>query len=273
MNTSGVVLTVQTQPAADVVSSEVLQDRWAVVTGGSKGIGSGIAEALLAAGAHVTLIARGADQLAATAAELRAAYPGRHVRTLAADTSKPEDLAAMFAELDETLPALDVLIANAGWGTIRPFLEVPLAEWQEQLALNLTGTFLAMQWAGRRMRASVDGSDRSILVISSIRALGARPGRAPYSATKAALNQLVRVAALELAPDGIRVNTLSPGITATPMALRDNPEIYAEATAAVPMGRSGTPLDMGAAAVYLSSPQARFVTGANLIVDGGESLT
>jgi glucose 1-dehydrogenase len=264
---------VQAQFPADVLHSEVLANRWAVVTGGSKGIGSGIAEALLAAGAHVALVARGSEQLAAVAAELRAAYPDQQVRTLSADTSKPAALQGMFAELDDTLPSLDILIANAGWGAVRPLLEVSLEEWQQVLDLNLTGTFLALQWAGRRMLAETDGSDRSILVISSIRALGARPGRAPYSATKAALNQLVRVAALEFAPAGVRVNALSPGITATPMALRENPEIYAEATAAVPLGRSGTPLDMGAAAVYLSSPQARFVTGANLIVDGGESLS
>jgi NAD(P)-dependent dehydrogenase (short-subunit alcohol dehydrogenase family) len=179
----------------------------------------------------------------------------------------------MFAELDDTLPALDILVANAGWGTVRPFLEVPREEWDEQLALNLTGTFLTMQWAGRRMQKAADGTDRSILVVSSIRALGARAGRAPYSATKAALNQLVRVAALELAPIGVRVNVLSPGITATPMALLENPEVYAEMTQSVPLGRSGTPLDMGAAAVYLCSPQAQFVTGANLVVDGGESLS
>ena len=90
--------------------------------------------------------------------------------------------------------------------------------------------------------------------------------------TKAGLNQFVRVAAYELAEHGIRVNALSPGITATPMALEGNPAVFAEMTAEVPLGRAGSPTDMGSAAVYLSSPAARFVTGANLIVDGGESL-
>jgi glucose 1-dehydrogenase len=270
----GVVVPAQSDRIDEDVRSDVLAGRWAVITGGSKGIGLGIADALLAAGAHVALVARGADQLAAAADELRAGHPGKEVRTLAADTSKPDELERMFAELDATLPSLDVLVANAGWGTVRPFLEVSRAEWDEQIALNLTGTFLAMQWAGRRMEdAAADGTDRSILVVSSIRALGARAGRAPYSATKAALNQLVRVAALELAPIGVRVNALSPGITATPMALQQNPEIYAEMTQSVPLGRSGTPLDMGAAAVYLCSPAARFVTGTNLVVDGGESLS
>jgi glucose 1-dehydrogenase len=255
------------------VGPGVLTGRWAVVTGGSKGIGLGIADALAGAGADVVLVARGAGQLATAAEEIRAAHPDRDVRTATADTSEPDDLDRLFAELDESVPAPDVLVANAGWGTIRPFLEVTREEWDAQLALNLTGTFLAMQWAGRRMVEAADGRDRAILVVSSIRALGARAGRAPYSATKAALNQLVRVAALELAPAGVRVNTLSPGITATPMALLENPEIFAEMTASVPMGRAGAPLDMGAAAVYLCSPEARFVTGANLVVDGGESLS
>ena len=116
------------------------------------------------------------------------------------------------------------------------------------------------------------GANRAILVVSSIRSLGVRPGRLAYSATKAALNQLVRVAAHELASHQIRVNALLPGITATPLALEGNPEVFAEASASVPLGRAGTPQDMAAAAVYLCSPAARFVTGVNLVVDGGESL-
>lgn len=250
-----------------------LEGRWAVVTGGSKGIGLGIAQSFLAAGAHVSLVARGAEQLATTARELKSAFPDREIRTYAADASKPDELIDLFGHMDTTLPSVDLLVANAGWGTVRPIVDVELEEWQEQVALNLTGTFLALQWAGRRMRDARDGSDRAILVISSIRALGARPGRAPYSATKAGLNQLVRVAALEFAEFGVRVNTLSPGITATPMALEQNPAVYAAMTETVPLRRSGLPADMGAAAVYLCSPQAHFVTGANLVVDGGESLS
>src|SRR5204863_9051335 len=100
----------------------------------------------------------------------------------------------------------------------------------------------------------------------------ARPGRVAYAVTKSGLNQMVRVAAVELANHGIRVNALSPGITATPMSEEGNPEVFAEMAATVPLGRAGTPLDMAAGAVYLSSPAAQFVTGINLIVDGGESL-
>ena len=108
--------------------------------------------------------------------------------------------------------------------------------------------------------------------MSSIRAVGVRPGRLAYAVTKAGLNQFVRAAAYELAPLGIRVNALSPGITATPLALEGNPEVFEEMVATVPLGRAGEPEDMAAAALYLCSPAARFVTGANLVVDGGESL-
>jgi glucose 1-dehydrogenase len=139
------------------------------------------------------------------------------------------------------------------------------------MSLNLTGTFLCCQEAARMMVAH-PGPNKAILVVSSIRALGARPGRLAYAVTKAGLNQMVRVAALELARHNVRINALSPGITATPLALESNPEIFAETAATVPLGRAGTPLDMAAAAVYLCSAEAQFVTGTNLIVDGGESL-
>jgi NAD(P)-dependent dehydrogenase (short-subunit alcohol dehydrogenase family) len=251
-----------------------LLGQWAVVTGGSKGIGMGIAQALVGAGANVAIVARGAGDLAAGAAALEAAAgQGQRVVPIAADTGDPVALEALFDELERELPHLNVYVANAGFGVITPLLDITLDEWNRQLALNLTGTFLGVQWAARWMAKSEPESNRTILVVSSIRALGARPGRLVYSATKSALNQLVRVAALELAEHGIRVNAISPGITATPMALEQNPEVYAQMTASVPLGRSGTPGDMGAAARYLCSPAARFVTGANLVVDGGESLS
>lgn len=254
-----------TEPTTD------LTGQWAVVTGASKGIGLGIAEALAGAGANVVLVARTEDQLSATAADLAGRSAGSIVPVVA-DTADAGSIGALFDRLENELPQLNIFVANAGYGTITPFLDVTLDEWNGILALNLTGTFLGCQRAARLMTRTGPEVNSSILVVSSIRALGARAGRLPYSATKAALNQLVRVAALELGPQNIRVNALSPGITATPMALENNPEIFAEATAGVPMGRAGSQADMGAAALYLCSPASRFVTGANLVVDGGESL-
>lgn len=254
-----------------------LDGLWSVVTGGSKGIGLGIAEAFVAAGANVMMVARNADDLDRAGDTLRRrAGADQVVVTARADTSDTESVEQLFDTIRATFPRLDVYVANAGSGVMRPFLEIPLEEWNQTIALNLTGTFLGCQRAAQAMVAgggpADGGANRAILVVSSIRSLGVRPGRLAYSASKAALNQLVRVAAYELAGHQIRVNALLPGITATPLALEGNPEVFAEAAASVPLGRAGTAQDMAAAAVYLCSPAARFVTGVNLVVDGGESL-
>lgn len=248
-----------------------LAGEWAVVTGGSKGIGRGIAERFSAAGANVVVVARDrvaidetVDALGATAAD------GQEVFGTAADVSDRGSISALFDELGDRLPSLGVFVANAGTGQVTPFLDLPPHEWDSVVALNLTGTMYACQQAARMMR-DTPGRDRSIVVVSSIRALGARSGRLVYAATKAAVNQAVRVAALELAPLGIRINALSPGITETPLTAR-NPAAFDEAVANVPLGRAGQPEDLAEAALFLAGPQSAFVTGVNLVVDGGESL-
>lgn len=251
-----------------------LGGQWAVVTGASKGIGFGIARALAGAGASVVLVARGEEALAEAARKLRAqACDGQLFTTMSVDTADPAAIHAMFDRMEVELPQLNIYVANAGYGTITPFLDLRQDEWDSIVALNLTGTFVGCQRAARMMTRTGRDVNSSILVVSSVRATGARAGRLPYSATKAGLNQLVRVAALELAEHNVRVNAVSPGITATPMALENNPVIFAEAAAGVPMGRAATPADIGAAAVYLCSPAAQFVTGANIVIDGGESLS
>jgi glucose 1-dehydrogenase len=255
------------------MSRAALAGQWAVVTGASKGIGLGIAGALTEEGANVVLVARGREALESAAAALRArASADQAIVAKVADTSQRDSIAALFEALRVELPVLNVLVANAGSGTLMPFLDYTAAEWDRALALNLTGTFLCCQQAARRMIEEPVGSNRAIVVVSSIRADGVRPGLTGYAVTKAGVNQLVRAAAYELAPHGIRVNALSPGITATPLAQEDNPELFEERSKTVPMGRAGTPADMAAAALYLCSPSASFVTGANLVVDGGESL-
>ena len=262
--------------------NDQLSGRWAVVTGGSKGIGLGIAEAFVGAGANVVLVARGEKDLDTAAHELRS-VPGAggatpEVRTYVGDTGDRAAIADLFTRLEADLPSLDVFVANAGAGVPRPFLEITPEEWDWCIDLNLTGTFLCVQGAARRMIADRAGDgasdpvDKAILVVSSIRALGARPTIGAYSAAKAGLNQMVRVAAYELAEHDVRVNTLSPGITATPLALEGNPALFEERAGGVPLRRAGLPADMAAGALYLCSPAARFVTGANLVVDGGESL-
>ena len=251
---------------------QVLQDQWALVTGASKGIGLAIAEHLVAAGAHVALAARDPAALSDAARGLRSlGGASQQVLTVPTDVGDRASVAALFARLERELPRLNIAVANAGSGSLVPFLDLTPADWDAVVALNLTGSFQCVQAAGRLMRGR-PSDNMSIVVVSSVRALGALPGRAAYSATKAGLNQLARVAAVELAPLGIRVNLLSPGITATPLSLEHNRSVYDAAVKQVPMGRAGTPDDMAAAALYLCSPASAFVTGTNLVVDGGESL-
>ena len=244
---------------------------WAVVTGGSKGIGRAIAERLVESGMNVVVVARNRTDIDAAVTELCATAPaGQTVVGLTADVADRASVTTLFDELHERIPRLDHFVANAGTGRVTPFFELSAEEMDEVVALNLTGTIQCMQLAARMMREHPI-TNSCIIVVSSIRGLGAVPGRLIYSATKAGVNQAVRVAATELAPLGIRVNILSPGITETPLTA-NNPEIFAEMSATVPLGRAGQPRDLAEAANFLCSPAAEFVTGLNMIVDGGESL-
>jgi NAD(P)-dependent dehydrogenase (short-subunit alcohol dehydrogenase family) len=253
-----------------------LAGQWALVTGASKGIGFGIAEKLVGDGANLVLVARNVGDLERAERNLaKIAGPDQQLVVRPADTADRDAIANLFAWVRDELRGLNILVANAGSGAVIPFLELEIDSWDSTVALNLTGTFLCMQEAARIMVDMPDGSNRSMVVVSSIRGLGIRPGLAAYASTKAGVNQLVRMVAYELAPHGIRVNALSPGITVTPLvasSLDASPDLLAERTADVPMGRPGQPEDMGYAALFLCQPASKFVTGTNMIVDGGESL-
>jgi 3-oxoacyl-[acyl-carrier protein] reductase len=250
-----------------------LAGQYAVVTGGSKGIGLGIATALVQAGASVVIVGRNSEDLDKALSDLRASSPTttQVVRCLRADVSRPADIVRLFSEIGDLVPHLNIFVANAGTGSYIPFLDIERHEWDDLVATNLSGTFHCCQ-AAAKMMLDRPTDNRAILIVSSIRADGARPGLAVYASTKAAINQLAKIAAYELAPHGIRVNILSPGMTVTPLVLTNTPEVFDKARVLVPMQRPGTPEDMAGAAVYLCSPAAQFVTGANLVVDGGESL-
>ena len=244
-----------------------LEGQLCVVTGGSKGIGFAIAERFVAQGAHVLIAARDPDGLARAAEDLGGGR-GR-VSTQRLDVADRGSVEELFAKVDEIGP-LNVMVANAGSGSVVPFLDIDVELWDRTIGLNLSGTFACIQGAARRMVAQGTGN-RSIIAVSSIRGLGARPGTAHYAASKAGLNQLSRVAAYELAAEGVRVNVLSPGITDTPLS-SVNDEVRDRMLQHVPMGRVGHTDDMAQAALFLASAASSFVTGTNTVVDGGESL-
>jgi glucose 1-dehydrogenase len=250
----------------------VLAGQWAVVAGGTKGIGEAIVEGLVNQGANVVVVARGAEGVESTVATHQGRLrPGQQILGRVADMSSGHAIDEVFDDLASHIPHLNIYIANAGTGWTRSFLDLEPKELDDVFAVNFTGALRGCQRAARLMVANPQ-DNQVLIAVSSIRALGARPGRLAYAASKAALNQAVRCAALDLAPFGVRFCTLSPGITETPLTAA-HPEAFREAVANVPLGRPGQPTDMAGAALFLCSPSARFITGANLVVDGGESLT
>ena len=254
-----------------VVTDRPLAGRWAVVTGGSKGIGQAIGRRLAGAGANVVLVARGQAALDEATSALRDLLDGeQRVLGVVADMADRTSIDGLFDTLRAELPHVNVFVANAGTGHVTPFLELSAEEFDGVVGLNFIGAIHGIQRAAQLM-VERPVENQTILAVSSIRALGAKPGRLIYAATKAGLNQAIRVAAVELAPHGIRVCGVSPGITETPLTAA-HPDAFEEAVRHVPLGRAGQPEDLAEAAYFLCSPQARFITGANLVVDGGESL-
>jgi NAD(P)-dependent dehydrogenase (short-subunit alcohol dehydrogenase family) len=227
-----------------------LRDKVALVTGGISGIGAAVAGRFRAEGAIVIA----ADIRAADAAE-----------TLRLDVASAESCAAAVATVIERHGRLDILVNSAGIARDMPFLETPVEVFDQIVAVNLRGTFLIGQAAARTMVAGA-----CIINIASVSGMRGNVGRAAYGASKGGVVTLSQVMAADLAPLGIRVNVIAPGPIETPLL---QPMMAssgaAEWRAAVPLARFGTPQDVAAAATYLASDEAGFVTGHVLAVDGG----
>jgi NAD(P)-dependent dehydrogenase (short-subunit alcohol dehydrogenase family) len=233
---------------------EGLAGRHAVITGTARGIGRAIAARFVSEGAEVLALDVDADAGAATAAELGCRFQAFDV-TSEADWD------------DLEMERVDVLVNNAG-GLLTAALvhDHDVAAWRATLELNLTSVFLAMRWALTPMLALGSGSIVNVCSVSGLTGQVDAPG---YQAAKAGVAMLTRNAAIAYGPAGIRINAVSPSIVATP-ALDDEPAERLDAfLSRVPMGRVGQPEDIAAAIAYLASDDARYVTGANLAVDGG----
>lgn len=245
-----------------------------LVTGASSGIGQGIAVALAAAGASVGINYRsnmeGAEE---TARRVREA--GQRALVMEADVGDPEQVATMFRRFDAEMGPIDILVANAGHGSSsKPLHETSWDQWDRVLRSNLHGAFLCGREAARRMLATGNGG--RIVNISSVHEEACNvPEDGPYCVAKGGVRNLTRAMALELAPYGITVNDVAPGMILTPMNRRavEDASYRAEAEAQIPVRRAGTPADIAAMVVFLCSAHASYCTGGTYLVDGGWMLT
>ena len=241
----------------------------AIVTGGSSGIGRAAALRLAADGYDIGVTYNsGAERAAAVVAE--AAQLGARAKVAKIDLRMPETVAAALDRLIEELGGVDVLVNNAGVNHRRDFLDLPLAEWQEVMATDLTGAFICAQAAARRMVAQ--GRGGAIVNVSSILEREALEGGSAYCSAKGGLRQLTKVMALELARYGIRVNGVAPGETATPMNFSTDVDPAAIPRPVTPLGRPGHVDEIASVIAFLASDGARYVTGEMVLVDGGLAL-
>ena len=243
-----------------------LHGRNALVTGGGTGIGYGCAEQLVRAGASVTIAGRRAEVLEDAAGRLGALGGAGDVAAVSCDITDEEQV-ARAVQAAARGANLDVLVANAGSGFPGAILQMGADAWDFCFRLNVTGTALCIKHAGLVMKEHGGGS---IITISSTSGTKAQPWLAAYATSKAGLDMLMRCAATELAPHGIRVNSVQPGYVPTEMmAAAASPELDRTLRRAAPLGRAGTTDDIGHAVVFLASDEAAWITGQTLGVDGG----
>ena len=246
-----------------------LKGRSVIVTGGSKGIGKGIARAFVREGANVLIAARDEDALGAAAEELGAGAEGR-VETAVADVARVEDCRALAATAVERFGGIDVLCANAGIFPDKPLAELTEADVDLVLGVNLKGTMFSVQACLDALAAS--GRGRVVVTSSITGPITGYPGWSHYGASKAAQLGFLRTAAIELAPRQITVNAIMPGNIATE-GLDDMGEDYIRGMeAAIPQHRLGSVDDIGNAALFFASDEAGYITGQTLVVDGGQVL-
>jgi NAD(P)-dependent dehydrogenase (short-subunit alcohol dehydrogenase family) len=256
---------------AEVTGGGRLAGRVALITGAASGIGRATAQRFLAEGAKIAA----ADM---NGAGLDAEFAGHDgAITVAGDVSDPGDAARMAAAAVEAFGTIDILVNCAGIARYTNFLELPLEEWQLVQDVNSTGTFLVAQAVARHMAAERPPGQRSraIVNIASVEAhvVLASSGhpQVHYNASKGAVHMITRALAVELAPHGIRVNSICPGLTETPLAAYAlaTPERRASIEKLVPLGRVAQPGEIAAAALFLASEDASYITGEALVVDGG----
>lgn len=252
-----------------------LDGKVALITGASRGIGRSIALSMTEAGADIVLCARNPQPLREVAQEIE--QLGRKALPIPCHVEQAEEVDQLVTQAIETFGRLDAVVNSAVVPlVIGPTLAVSDAYWQENLDVNLKGVFLVCRAAAEWLRQSGGGSIINISSVAGVRGLGtdAAKGFGVYAMAKAGLNMLTQVLADELGPDGIRVNTIAPGLIQTERSGRiwKNEAELRKRLEKQAIKRLGVPSDIAAAAVYLASEASSFVTGALLLVDGGLAL-
>jgi NAD(P)-dependent dehydrogenase (short-subunit alcohol dehydrogenase family) len=248
------------------MSGRLLEGKVALVTGASRGIGAAAARAFAAEGAAVTLAARDRDALDPIVKEIEA--DGGRAISVRTDVTDAATVAAAVDATKAEFGRLDAAFNNAGGGhAFGPLAEIDLEEFDDELAVNLRGVFVSMK---HEIPAMLEGGGGAIVNNASTAGIQAARGISVYSASKAGvIVGLTKTASLDYAQRGVRINAVAPGSVLTDLMLRGGEKAIAGATAATPMRRIGEPEEVAAAAVWLCSDQASYVTGATLPVDGG----
>ena len=248
------------------MSEQKLAGKVAVITGASKGLGKAMALALAGAGARLALVSRNLEGLKSTAEAV--ATLGAQAEVFQADVTEESQVVRLGQAVMEKFGAIHILINNAGINIRKPVTDFTLAEWRLVLDTNLTGAFLLCRAFVPHMKGQGYGR---ILNLTSIMSHVALPGRAAYAASKAGLLGFTKALALELAPEQITVNGISPGPFATEMntPIINNPEANAQFISRIPLARWGKVEEVGQLALYLCSEEAGFLTGTDVLIDGG----
>jgi NAD(P)-dependent dehydrogenase (short-subunit alcohol dehydrogenase family) len=243
-----------------------LAGRTALVTGASRGLGKAMSLALAGAGAQLALVGRDREALDATAAEVRAL--GATAQVFLADVSEEASVLALEKAVVAHFGSVNILINNAGMNLRKKITDFTLDEWNRVMATNVTSAFLMCRSFVPHMRGHAYGR---ILNMTSIMSHVSLPERTAYSTSKAALLGMIKALALELAPDGITVNGISPGPFATEMnlPLMNDPEKNALFVSKIALGRWGKVEEIGQLAVFLCSEGGSFITGTDVLIDGG----
>ena len=241
-----------------------LDEKLALVTGASSGIGVAIARALHGQGAHVVLSGRREAELQALAAEL-----GERASVMAADLADPAAPARLVEAIEAAHGRLDILVNNAGFTKDRLALRMEDADWSEVLEVDLNAPF---RLARASLRGMMKRRSGRIISIASIVGVMGNPGQSNYAAAKAGLIGMSKSLAQEVAPRHVTVNIVAPGFIATPMTDKLNEAQRATLLGRIPLGKMGLPADVAAAVTYLAADEAAWVTGATLHVNGGMAM-